>query len=68
MIKKASITINCTNDAFGTAEVYTRMEIANILRNLLKKLEENDSNLELKLPLRDHNGNTVGVYEEEKEY
>ena len=38
-------------------------EVARILRDLADKLEHLDELQESQLPLRDHNGNTVGYYQ-----
>lgn len=48
------ININCDNDAFR----YTpEAEVARILRDVAQRVEQGET----VMPLRDHNGNTVGM-------
>ena len=53
------LKINTENAAFE----HEGSEVARILRGLANQFEDLDKRQECQLPLRDHNGNTVGYYQ-----
>lgn len=53
-----TITIDTDNAAFGDTDYEAQREVADILRKLADRLDNDD----VRSPLRDSNGNTVGLF------